>query len=141
MALDDKRLTPRQTVRLRVDLKPLKHEEVRDILEGHGYDELEYSSLSLTRPRAGMLPARIRDISLGGIRVEGPCALGNGEVTAMDLHLPDERVVIKALGEVVWSLPSTDDSQPHAFGLRFAALDETALQRLKAYLFLAPAGV
>ncbi len=61
-----------------------------------------------------MLPARIRDISLSGMRVEGPVALGAGEATAMDLHLPDERVVLKALAEVVWSRPSTDDKQPHS---------------------------
>lgn len=138
MTPSEQRLAPRQAVRLRVDLKPLRHEEVRDILEGQGYDELDFSSLSLTKPRHGMLPARIRDISLSGVRVEGPMSMGTGEATALDLHLPDERVVIKALGEVVWSLPAADDSQPHSFGLRFAALEEDALFRLKNYLSLVP---
>jgi hypothetical protein len=138
MTTSDKRLARRQTVRLRVDLKPLRHEEVRDILEGQGYDELDYSSLALAKPRTGMLPARIRDISLSGMRVEGPVALGAGEATAMDLHLPDERVVLKALAEVVWCRPSVDGAQPHAFGLRFAALEEDALFRLKNFLSLVP---
>lgn len=137
----EQRLAPRLAVRLRVDLKPLRHDEVRDILQGQGYDELEYSSLSLAKPRVGMLPARIRDISLSGMRVEGLVAMGAGEATAMDLHLPDERVVIKALGEVVWSQPASDDSQPHSFGLRFAALEEEAIIRLKNYLSLVPQGV
>jgi hypothetical protein len=141
MTTSDKRLAPRQTVRLRVDLKPLRHEEVRDILEGQGYDELDFSSLALAKPRTGMLPARIRDISLSGMRVEGLLALGTGEATAMDLHLPDERVVLKALAEVVWSSPSTDDKQPHSFGLRFAALEEDALFRLKNFLSLVPEAV
>jgi hypothetical protein len=140
MTPSDKRLAPRQSVRLRVDLKPLRHQEVRDILEGQGYDELEFSSLALAKPRMGMLPARIRDLSLSGARVEGPVSLGTGEATAIDLHLPDERVVLKVLGEVVWSQPSTDDSQPHSFGLRFAALEEDGLHRLKNFLNLVPQG-
>jgi hypothetical protein len=138
MTTSDKRLAPRQAVRLRVDLKPLRHEEVRDILEGQGYDELDFSSLSLAKPRSGMMPARIRDISLSGMRIEGLMALGTGEAAAMDLHLPDERVVLKALAEVVWSAPSTDLGQPHACGLRFAALEEDALHRLKNFLSLIP---
>ena len=138
MPTSEQRLAPRQTVRLRVDLKPLRHEEVRDILEGQGYDELEFSSLALSKPRTGMLPARIRDISLSGARVEGPVSLGTGEATAIDLHLPDERVVLKVLGEVIWSRPATDDSQPHSFGLRFAALEEDGLHRLKSFLSLTP---
>ena len=138
MTTIDKRLAPRQAVRLRVDLKPLRHDEVRDILEGQGYDELEFSSLSLAKPRSGMLPARIRDISLSGLRVEGPVALGAGEATAIDLHLPDERVVLKVLGEVVWSRPSEDSAQPHSFGVRFAALEEDGMHRLKTFLSLGP---
>jgi hypothetical protein len=140
MTTSDKRLAPRQSVRLRVDLKPLRHEEVRDILQGQGYDELAFSSLSLSKPRTGMMPARIRDLSLSGVRVEGPVAMGAGEATAIDLHLPDERVVIKALGEVVWSRPATDCNEPHAFGVRFAALEEDAVHRLKNFLNLVPQG-
>jgi hypothetical protein len=123
-----------------VDLKPLRHEEVRDILEGNGYDELDFASLSLARPRSGMMPARIRDLSIQGARIEGPMSLGLGEAAVLDLHLPDERVVIKALGEVVWSRPSQDSQPPHAFGLRFAALKDDALARLKHYLTLMPQG-
>lgn len=141
MTPSDKRLAPRQAVRLRVDLKPLRHEEVRDILEGQGYDELEFSSLSLAKPRTGMMPARIRDISLSGVRVEGPVSLGTGEAAAIDLHLPDERVVLKALGEVVWSHSAADPNQPHSFGLRFAALEEDGVHRLKNFLSLVPQGV
>jgi Tfp pilus assembly protein PilZ len=140
MTPTEQRLAPRQAVRLRVDLKPLRHEEVRDILEGNGCDELDFSSLSLSKPRMGMIPARIRDISLRGVRIEGPVSMGTGEAAVLDLHLPDERVVIKALGEVVWSRPSTDSQQMHAFGLRFAALEEDALNRLKHYLTLIPQG-
>ena len=141
MTPSDKRLAPRQAVRLRVDLKPLRHDEVRDILEGQGYDELEFSSLSLTKPRTGMLPARIRDISLSGARIEGPVSMGTGEATAIDLHLPDERVVLKVLGEVVWSTTASDANQPHSFGLRFAALEEDGVHRLKNFLSLMPQGV
>jgi Tfp pilus assembly protein PilZ len=140
MTPTEQRLAPRQAVRLRVDLKPLRHEEVRDILEGHGYDELAFSSLSLSKPRVGMIPARIRDLSLGGVRIEGPVSLGTGEATALDLHLPDDRVVVKLLGEVVWSEPAKDSNHLHAFGLRFAALEENALARLKHFLELAPQG-
>jgi Tfp pilus assembly protein PilZ len=87
-----------------------------------------------------MIPARIRDLSLGGVRIEGPVALGAGEATALDVHLPDERVVVKLLGEVVWSEPAKDGQHLHAFGLRFAALEEHALARLKHFLELAPQG-
>jgi Tfp pilus assembly protein PilZ len=134
MSYVEKRSGDRVQVRMRVDCKPLSSSEVRDILEGRGYSELTFSSLALSRPRQGMLPARVSDLSLGGLRMEGPLPLGLGEAAALDVHLPDERVALKALAEVVWSLPSTEDATPHACGFRFAAMDHDSVKRLKFYL-------
>jgi hypothetical protein len=138
MSTLDQRSAPRQPVRLRADVKPLSHEDVKDILEGQGYDELDFCSLSLSKPRSGMLPARVRDLSLTGARVEGLLDLGQGEAAGMDLHFPQDRVVLKVLAEVVWSQPAAGADAPHACGLRFAALEEDGLHRLKNYLKLAP---
>ena len=137
MALD-KRQAQRVPVRLRVDCKPLSNAEVRDILDGQGYQELAYASLALNRPRQGMLPSKVRDLSLTGLRMEGPLPLGLGDAAALDMHLPDERVALKALAEVVWSKPAGLAEEPHACGLRFAAMDEESARRLRHYLATAP---
>ena len=135
---DEKRHAPRVPVRLRVDCKPLSSGEIRDILDGQGYQELAYASLALNRPRQGMLPARIRDLSQTGLRMEGPLPLGLGDAAALDMHLPDDKVALKALAEVVWSKPAGLAEQPHACGLRFAAMDEESARRLRHYLATAP---
>jgi hypothetical protein len=136
----ENRHSHRMPLRMRVDCKPLSGTEVQDILEGHGYSELAFASLALSRPRQGMLPSRVRNLSLCGMCMEGPLAMSQGEAAALDLHLPDERVALKALVEVVWSKPSTDDDKPHMCGLRFAAMEEESTRRLKRYLSTAAAG-
>jgi len=130
----DKRLSERISVRMRVDCKPLSSSEVRDILDGRGYSELTFSSLALSRPRQGMVPSRVKDLSLGGLCMEGALPLGLGDAAALDLHFPDERVALKALVEVVWTRPAADDDKPHACGMRFAAMDQESVKRLKHYL-------
>lgn len=135
----DKRLNKRLPVRLRVDLKPLSGSEVRDILEGQGYSELAFASLALSHPRHGMFPSRVKDLSLSGMRMEGPLPMGLGDAAAVDMHLPDERVALKALVEVVWSKAAVDEEKPHSCGLRFAAMDEESSRRLKYFLATAPA--
>ena len=134
----DQRHSKRVSVRLRVDCKPLSNSEIREILDGQGYQELAYSSLALSRPRQGMLPARIRDLSLSGMRMEGPLPLGLGDAAALDMHLPDERVALKALAEVVWAQPAGALDQPHACGLRFAAMDEDSVRRLRTFIDASP---
>lgn len=138
MSTPEKRLAQRLPVRLRVDCKPLSFVEVKDIMEGHGYNELAFATLALSRPRTGMLPAKVRDLSVSGLRMESPVHLGLGDAAALDVHLPDERVCLKALAEVVWSQPAADQDSLHACGLRFAAMDEDSARRLKHYLATAP---
>lgn len=135
----DQRLALRVPVRLRVDCKPVDHAEKTDVLDGHGYPELSFRSLALTRPRAGMTPMKVRDLSLSGMRLEGPLPLGLGDCLLLDLHLPDERVAVKALVDVVWSRNAPDPQLPHSCGVRFAAIDDEGLRRLKAFLAQAPA--
>jgi Tfp pilus assembly protein PilZ len=137
----ENRRSKRVTIRIRVDCKPLSGSEVRDILEGRGYSELAFSSLALSRPRQGMLPARVKNLSAGGMCMEGPLALGLGEVATLDMHLPEERVALKALVEVVWSKPAAGDDKPHACGVRFAAMDQESVRRLKLYLSNSAASV
>jgi len=58
-----------------VDCKPLSRNEVTDILEGHGYNELAFSSLAMSMPRHGMMPSKVRDLSLSGMQR----AVGKGD--------------------------------------------------------------
>lgn len=141
MSAPEKRLASRMPVRLRVDCKPLSRTEINDILEGHGYSELAYASLAMSMPRQGMMPSKVRDLSLSGLRMEGPLPLGLGDSAALDMHLPDERVALKALAEVVWSKPASSGDSPHACGLRFAAMDEESARRLKHFLASIPCTV
>jgi len=138
MKAHEQRLSTRVRVRLRVDCKPLDHAECAGVLEGQGFQELSFRSLALTRPRSGMTPMRVRDLSTSGLRLEGPLSLGLGESAILDLHLPDEQVAVKALVDVVWSNPAADPQQPHSFGVRFAALEEEGLRRLKSFMALVP---
>jgi Tfp pilus assembly protein PilZ len=66
--------------------------------------------------------------------MEGPLPLGLGDAAALDMHLPDVRVALKALVEVVWSKPASHESKPHSCGLRFAAMDEDSARRLKSFI-------
>jgi c-di-GMP-binding flagellar brake protein YcgR len=86
-----------------------------------------------------MLPSRVKDLSMSGLRMEGPLPLGMGDAAAVDMHLPDERVAVKALVEVVWSKPAEHESAQHSCGLRFAAMDEGDMRRLKQFLSAVPA--
>lgn len=138
MSSREKRLSSRVRVRLRVDCKPLDHAECMGVLEGQGFNELSFRSLALTRPRSGMTPMRARDLSMSGLRLEGPLPLGLGDSAMLDMHLPDESVAVKALVDVVWSVPAEDPQRPHSCGMRFAALDEEGARRLKSFLALAP---
>lgn len=141
MNANEKRLASRVPVRLRVDCKPLDHAECVDVLEGHGFQELSFRSLALTRPRLGMTPMKARNLSLSGIHLEGPLALNLGDSATLDLHLPDDSVAVKALVDVVWSREASDPSLPHHCGLRFAALDDEGLRRIKNFIALAPVEV
>lgn len=138
MSSSDKRLSTRVRVRLRVDCKPLDHAECQGVLEGQGFQELAFRSLSMNRPRLGMTPMRARDLSMSGLRLEGPLPLGLGDSVVLDMHLPDERVAVKALVDVVWSANASDPSQPHSCGMRFAALDDEGARRLKNFLAQVP---
>lgn len=138
MTASEKRLSNRVRVRLRVDCKPLDHAECLDVLEGHGFQELSFRSLALTRPRMGMTPMKARDLSVSGLRLEGPLPLGLGDSAVLDLHLPDEPVAVKALVDVVWSREAQDPALPHSCGLRFAAMDDEGMRRLKSFIALTP---
>jgi Tfp pilus assembly protein PilZ len=81
---------------------------------------------------------RVRDLSTSGLRLEGPLPLGFGESVFLDLHLPDDPVAVKALVDVVWSQPARDQSQPHRCGMRFAAIDEEGIRRIKNFLVQVP---
>ena len=98
---NDPRLTARRSVSVRVDVKPLHTNDVDNILLGQGYEDLSFNSLSLSRPRHGMERAVSLDISVSGVRVYG-AELKPGTAAVIDIHLPDENVVVKALAEVVW---------------------------------------
>jgi hypothetical protein len=113
-----------------VDVKALKTEDVDKILFGQGYEDLNLNSLAMSRPRHGMEAAQCVDISLGGLRVSG-AELKPGTAAVIDIHLPDERVVVKALVEVVWV--RTEEAQPQA-GMRFAAMHEQGASLVKGYL-------
>ena len=126
----DSRHSTRCPLHLTVDLKSLKTQDVDNILFGQGFEDLNLNSLSLARPRHGMERAETLDISLSGMRLSGP-ALAPGTAAVLDLHLPHDRVVVKALVEVVWS--SQHEGQA-TLGCRFAAIQEHGVERMRVFL-------
>lgn len=127
---EEARQAARRTVHVTVDVKALKTQDVDNILFGQGYEDLNFNSLSMSRPRHGMERAATLDLSISGIRLAG-IELKPGTAAVVDLHLPDEKVVIKALIEVVWA--RQEGEQPTA-GCRFAAIQENGAERMTSFL-------
>ena len=130
---NDKRNHPRVTIKLRVDAKVLDENLKIDIMAGNGYPDLDQESLALTKPRRGRQTSHTHDISAGGLRLNAKDleSLEHGSTLELDVHLPGERRVVKVLAEVMWADKSQDS--PVA-GLRFAALEDEGLRRLREYL-------
>ncbi len=130
---NDKRNQPRISVQLRVDAKVLDEDKKIDILSGNGYPDLDQESLSLTKPRRGHRSSYTYDVSASGLRLDAAVleTLEHGTGVELDLHLPGERRVVKLLAEVMWANDAKDS--PIA-GLRFAALEDEGLRRLREYL-------
>ena len=129
----DKRNQPRVSIKLRVDAKILDENLKVDILSGNGYPDLDQESLSLTHPRRGRQACQTFDVSPSGLRLEAAEleALEHGTSLELDLHIPGERRVVKLLAEVMWAEKGQDC--PVA-GLRFAALEDEGMRRLREYL-------
>ena len=125
----NKRIRPRQSLRLRVDGRMLTEEERLGILSGQGFPELDVESPALTRPRNGLARLESRDVSASGlrVRVDGLQKVEAGAAMSMDLHLPGDHRVIRLLGDVIWRADQDGES---VAGLRIAALEVEGLQRL-----------
>jgi hypothetical protein len=54
-----------------------------------------------------------------------------GSAMSLDLHLPGERRVLRLLGDVIWAAEHAGQA---VAGLRFAALNEEGLERLRQVL-------
>lgn len=128
--MNEARHAERRKVHVTVDIKPLKTQDVDNILFGQGFEDLNLNSLSMSRPRHGMERAQTLDLSVSGLRVAG-IELKPGTAAVLDLHLPEQKVVVKALVEVVWS---GQDSEGPTAGCRFAALQEFGAERMKDFL-------
>lgn len=129
----DKRNQPRLSVQLRVDAKILDENKKIDILSGNGYPDLDQESLALTKPRRGHRSSYTYDVSASGLRLDAAILdeVEHGTSVELDVHLPGERRVVKVLAEVMWAQKGEDS--PIA-GLRFAALEDEGLRRLREYL-------
>ena len=130
-ALDNrpnKRQQDRKSVKLRVDAKKLERKELDSILQGDGYPDLSQPSMARRTPREGMESVSSGDLSLGGMRLDGRLEIEPGSTMVVDLHLPGDPVVLKALAEVMWVRGG--EQGPKA-GLRFAAIGWKELNRLK----------
>jgi hypothetical protein len=120
-------------IKLRVDAKVLAETQRDDILAGNGHPDLDQESLSLTRPRGGRKTCQTFDVSSTGLRLSAAeiAVLEQGASLELDLHLPGERRVVKLLAEVVWMDKGLDSP---VMGLRFAALEDEGMRRLRGYL-------
>ena len=126
----DARQSQRRQVQVKVDVKPLKTQDVDNILFGQGFEDLNLNSLSMSRPRFGMERAQTLDLSLSGLRLTG-IDLKPGTAAVLDLHLPQDKVVVKALVEVVWVRVENENSTA---GCRFAAIQEFGAERMQSFL-------
>jgi hypothetical protein len=124
------RRAKRRRVQVTVDVKPLKTQDVDNILFGQGFEDLNFNSLSMSRPRHGMERVATIDLSVSGLCLTG-YEFKAGTAAVLDLHLPQDSVVIKALVEIVWVKV---DGQQSAAGCRFAAIQENGVERMRNFL-------
>src|SRR5262245_38425015 len=97
----DKRVSPRQLLKLRVDARALSEQERLGILAGQGFPELDAEGLALSRPRQGLQRTESCDVSVSGLRLKlAGLAVEAGAALSMDIHLPGDRRVIRLLGDV-----------------------------------------
>jgi hypothetical protein len=128
----DRRIRERKPLELRVDVKILPKKEVEGILDGEGYADLSASAPSMRRPRVGMeTGGKTLDVSYSGMGLRCSKLYEKGTATALDLHIPGQRIVVKLLGEIMWA--GEVEGEPRA-GIRFAALDLHSALRLDGYL-------
>lgn len=133
----EKRIQIRKRLALRVDARPITEQERVDILAGLGHPDLETEGLALSRPRHGMVRTDTRDVSASGLRLDvGQLPeVEPGSAMTLDVHLPGDQRVVRLLGDVIWS--ADQDGKPVA-GLRFAALENEGLNRLRQAMREAP---
>jgi hypothetical protein len=132
-SFQEKRIQPRKRLSLRVDARLISEQERIDILAGLGHPDLESEGLALSRPRHGMTRTDTSDISSSGLRLclKGLSKVEAGSAMTLDLHLPGERRVLRLLGDVIWAAEHAGQA---VAGLRFAALNEEGLERLRQVL-------
>jgi len=116
---------------MRVDLKILAKRDVDAILDGDGYPDLDSPGLAMSRPRSGMFGAHTLDISASGLRISLEKAVEAGVSAIFDLHLPGQKTVVKALGDIVWCQGNPQGAQA---GVRLAALDDEGARQIKHFL-------
>ncbi|MGH7442022.1 MAG: PilZ domain-containing protein [bacterium] len=126
---DEQRIKPRYTMTLRVDARLIRPEERHAVFAGQGLAELDNEALAMSRPRGDLSRSESRDLSASGLRLslKGLTGVAVGRSLCLELHLPGERRVVKALGDVVWI--GLENGEPVA-GLRLAALAREGLDRL-----------
>jgi hypothetical protein len=76
----------------------------------------------------------VLDVSLNGIKVMSPAAIGPGDHLAMSLRLPDQVAAMNVEAIVRWG-------KDHTFGLEFMAVSQSAASRLKRFLSRSPIAV
>lgn len=77
--------------------------------------------------------ATSRNISRGGISVEADCELEPKSEVAVEITLPDTRLRIAPVAEVIWSR-DTQDQRLTEMGLRFVAMDAAAVRTLDDFI-------
>jgi hypothetical protein len=127
----NRRIQERKALSLTIDYRTLDGKETYSILNGEGYLDLNGHSLALTIPRRGMRRLLTRDLSLGGLSVCGAVDVTLGTSTAVDIHLPQDPVLIKVLAKVVWV---NGCGEKRLAGLRFSALGEDSRKRLQEFI-------
>ena len=75
-----------------------------------------------------------RDISEGGIRLPILQRLQPGMVIELELHLPDLRKPIRAIGEIVWLKEIEDLKFPFVVGVKFINIDTVSLGKIRDYI-------
>ena len=134
MSYVEKRIESRISIRLRADAKELSPDQLEGIMDGQGWTDIFVPSFSYKNPREGMQSLETRDISRSGLRLEGSFGFNRGASLAIDLHLPGDRVLVKALLEVMWVEKDEKNPEWKRAGARFAALEETNSHRIGEFL-------
>jgi hypothetical protein len=134
----DRRKHPRVIAHLAVRSRPLEAGEVGSLLNGLGDVDPKIPVLGMKSGKGGALTMAATNLSVGGLsatgdlQVVGDQQLAKGMDVMVEMDMNDLKEPLRAIAQVMWSVPSTDGK--YLAGMMFVVISEDNLERIRKYV-------